>query len=398
MAAPSLIRRLKRTLGFTDEDARAVQSLGSDLRGLVPEVARRFYDDLFRDPAARAVFTGGPTQIARQQRSLCGWLDELLTGPYDDAYADHHLVIGTVHERVGLPPHYMSCGMDLLWRAIVTVAERAELPDRAIRLTSLHKLLMLDLSLMLESYRESFANQVRALEREAIHARHLHTEHLAEIGRLATTLAHEIKNPLAGISGAIQIIGDSLSAKHPHRPIIGEIIGQIRRLDATVRDLLQYSKPSPTRAQSFRIGETVERVLSVLGSEPALRKVPLHADVPATLPRVLADEDQIEQMLMNLVLNAADACTDGGEISIRCHANGQRVHLSIEDTGHGMTPEVAASAFDPFFTTKAKGTGLGLSICRRIVDAHHGTIALSSRVGQGTIVQVCLPADAGESE
>jgi len=398
MTAPSLMQKLKATLGFGDEDARAVQALGVKLRPFVPEITRRFYQDLFRDPAARAVFTGGPAQIARQHDVFDQWLVEILAGPYDDAFAEHHLKIGTAHERVGLPPHYMSCGIDLVWHAVVAISEEMGLPDRSAGLAALHRLLMLDLSIMLESYQERFGEQVRTLEREAVQARYLHTEQLAEIGRLATTLAHEIKNPLAGISGAIQIIGDAMEADHPHRPVIGEILGQIRRLDATVRDLLQYSKPAPARSRGFRIDETVERVLTVLRTEPALRKVWIAAEMAPDLPKVLGDEDQIEQMLMNLVLNAADACAGGGSIRIHCSANGSQVLLHVDDSGHGMTPAVSANAFDPFFTTKSKGTGLGLSICRRIVDAHHGTITLSSQVGVGTSVSVSLPAETSPAE
>ena len=109
---------------------------------------------------------------------------------------------------------------------------------------------MLDLAVMLESYQESYAEQVRRSERSAVEEKLTRAEHLAEIGQLAASLAHEIKNPLAGISGAIQVFRDTMPHNNPHRPILTEILGQINRLDATVKDLLLYARPLPPKSAS----------------------------------------------------------------------------------------------------------------------------------------------------
>jgi len=234
---------------------------------------------------------------------------------------------------------------------------------------------------------------VRATERSAVEEKLTRAEHLAEIGQLAASLAHEIKNPLAGISGAIQVMRDAMEPGNPHHPIVTEILGQIRRLDATVKDLLQYARPMPPRATRFRIGDAVTRVLTVLREEPALHGVSIEHDSAGGDTIVRADDAQIEQLLMNLLINAAHASNPGNTIRLEAERHGRFVRLRVADQGAGMTPAVRDQAFEAFFTTKAKGTGLGLSICRRIVEEHGGRIRLESEPGQGTIVTVDLPVE-----
>jgi len=394
-----LLDRVKVQIGFTEQDARTLRSFAADVLPFLPDVAERLYEALIDDPAARAVFTG-EAELARQRRIFNEWLTALFTGDYGHAYVQKGLRIGSAHVRLGLPQHFMVAGTELVWREICRSTRQRSVENIEAKLASLHKLLMLELAIMQESYRESYAAAARAREREAVEEKLTQAEHLAEIGRLAAALAHEIKNPLAGISGAIQIIGGAMDAQDPHKPIIREILGQIRRLDATVRDLLLYSRPTPAKHAEFNLGKTVERVLMVLREEPAIRHVRVDNRVGSDGQRVRADEGQIEQMLMNLVLNAADASSEGGTIRVSTIADDENAHLLVEDEGLGMPPEVLARALDPFFTTKAKGTGLGLSICRKIVDAHGGTISLESTVGKGTKVTVVLPrkpAVQGES-
>ena len=245
-----------------------------------------------------------------------------------------------------------------------------------------------------QSYKETYADRIRRSERSAVEEKLTRAEHLAEIGQLAASLAHEIKNPLAGISGAIQIIRDAMPADDPHQPIVTEILGQIRRLDATVKDLLQYARPTPPRLTEFSLDRKIARILQVLGEEPSLRQIRVECEVVPLGVSVYADDAQIEQLIFNLLLNAAHASEDGGVIRLAVMERNDRVQLVVTDSGRGMTPEVQDRAFEPFFTTKAKGTGLGLSICRRIAEAHGGTIELQTELGQGTTVKVNLPSYA----
>jgi signal transduction histidine kinase len=282
-------------------------------------------------------------------------------------------------------------GIELVWQALEERIRSAGVPDAHAKLRSLHKLLIVEFAVMLESYKDTYSEQVRTFERQAVEEKLTRAEHLAEIGQLAASLAHEIKNPLAGISGAIQIIRDAMKPDDPHQPIVSEILGQINRLDATVKDLLHYARPTPPQFTRVPFDDVVTRVLTILRQEPALQRVRIKYGKLTPDTALYGDAAQIEQLLINLILNAAHASDNGGLIHLGIADNGDEVSLTVTDEGRGMTPEVRARAFEPFFTTKAKGTGLGLSICRRIVETHGGDIELESDVGHGTTVTVRLP-------
>jgi signal transduction histidine kinase len=176
-----------------------------------------------------------------------------------------------------------------------------------------------------------------------------------------------------------------------HRPILAEILRQIMRLDVTIKDLLIYARPNAPRFEKCELGKVIERALTVLEQEPHLQGIAVQARIAPTLPLVMADERQIEQVMLNLLLNAAHASTAGNRIEVLSRSNNNEVKLLVRDHGQGMTPDVAGRAFEPFFTNKAKGTGLGLPICKRIIEDHGGRITIDSSPGAGTTVTVMLP-------
>jgi two-component system sensor histidine kinase AtoS len=172
-------------------------------------------------------------------------------------------------------------------------------------------------------------------------------------------------------------------------------MAQIDRLDAAVRDALIYSRPKPPRRRPHPIGAVLKRVLNFLGEEPAIRDIHvkcsgLDADIIADV-----DEAQLQQVISNLLLNAAHASPPDGVVRLELTETDQWVRITVSDDGHGMPPEVKSNAFEPFYTTKAKGTGLGLPICKHIVVAHGGTISVESRQSEGTTVLVDLPKNDG---
>jgi len=378
-------------VGFNDADAGNVASLAGYVRPFVPQIVEHFYEVLLRSPSAKAVFTGGELQFNRQRQELTKWLTELFDGRYDNDYYERRLRIGTAHVRVGLPQQFMCLGMEIVWQAFRRLIEDAKLRGADEKLDSLHKLLTLDLATMLETYKEAYSEKIRIDERSAVEERLTRAEHLAEIGQLAASLAHEIKNPLAGISGAIQVFRDDLAPDDPRQCTITEILGQIHRLDAAVIDLLLYARPTPPRAADVSLADTIRRVLNILAEEPALQHVEVEFDHNAKDIHIYADRGQIEQLLINLLINAAHASHDGGAIRVNVTHLPNRIRLVVADGGKGMSPEVQSRAFEPFFTTKAKGTGLGLSICRRIVETHGGKVILESAIGRGTTVVVDFP-------
>ncbi|RME41101.1 MAG: hypothetical protein D6788_01950 [Planctomycetota bacterium] len=384
---------LRQAFPLSERDVRHIRELGRFSGEIIPEAVKHFYDELLKLDEARRVFTGGEEQMREQARLLTDWLTGLFRGPYDHSYYLDRRRVGEVHVRIGLPQHLMCLSIELIWQSLDEGFRSRSIPGLDEKLRSLHKLLMLELAVMLDSYKVKYSEQVRRIERSMMEEKLTRAEHLAEIGQLAASLAHEIKNPLAGISGAIQIIRENLGPDDPHREIVTEILGQIDRLDATVKDLLQYARPTPPEAKKVALGPLVERVLRVLKEAPPLRNVRIVYEGASPDAVVYADESQLEQLLMNLTLNAAQAVESGGVVELRVVPRNGAVELTVRDTGRGMSPDTRRRAFEPFFTTKAKGTGLGLPICRRIVEVHGGKIELDSETGRGTTVTVTLPAN-----
>jgi len=386
-----LLQEIVSYIGFTEADQANVRSLAHIVQPHIPSIVRRFYQVLLKHPQARQVFQGGDEQITRQQELLAKWLREVFSEAVDGRYLKARFQIGITHVRVGLPPRYMLMGMEVVWQELGRVVRGTKVSGAEDKLASLHKLLMMELAVMVQSYQISDAERIRASERDAVAAQLIRAEHLAEIGQLAASLAHEIKNPLAGISGAIQIIGAAMRPDDPHREIVREILFQIGRLDFTVRDLLLYARPSPPVPQELKMDALLQRVLVLLREEPDVRRVRVEFEPKNGQAILHADEAQMEQLLMNLIINAAHASPEGATIQVSLHELNFYTRLVVRDSGHGMKPEVIERALEPFYTTKAKGTGLGLAICRRIAEAHGGTITLDSEVGKGTTVCVELP-------
>lgn len=389
------LAELKHGIEFTQDDEMHLRALGEEIFTHMPHVSDRLFEQVRHHPQALAVFTAGEDRIARQRVILSTWLEELLSGSYGDEYHHKRLKIGRTHVKVALPQHFMLGGIEFIRQELDSLVRQEKVKDADTKLSSLHKLLMLDLAIMLEGYKDAYALNIRETERSAVKEKLTRAEHLAEIGQLAASLAHEIKNPLAGISGAIQIIGGAMSEDDPHRPIIGEILGQIRRLDAAVKDLLVYARPTPPRATEFDLDKVIRRVLAILHEEPAVQRVRIKYSRAAAVPPGRGDEAQLEQLLMNLIINAADASDANEVVRVSTTYDHEEITFTVQDCGCGMTPEVHSRAFEPFFTTKAKGTGLGLSICRRIIDAHGGKVSIDSSVGEGTTVIVSLPRAIG---
>ncbi len=216
-------------------------------------------------------------------------------------------------------------------------------------------------------------------------------EHFATLGEVATGLAHEIRNPLAGIAGVIEIIGRDLPASSPARAVVKDVRQEIARINHIVTDLLQTARPHPPKVRKSDLNTTVEHAV-MLGRQQAMTKgieIALRKD--SSLPEVEHDSDQIHQVLLNLLLNAQQAIDSKGRIDVTVERKGPNALIEVKDNGRGIAPEHLANIFRPFYTTKGDGTGLGLSLARRIVEDHQGRIDVTSTVGKGTTFAVVLP-------
>jgi PAS domain S-box-containing protein len=218
----------------------------------------------------------------------------------------------------------------------------------------------------------------------------IRTQNLAALGEMAATVAHEVKNPLAAISGPLQILADDLKPDDPHKGLMKEILGQVRRLDGTVRSLLTFAKPTTPMNQTILLREFLDRIGRLAGEHPLGRGIRFSQTGPADLT-LSADPALLEQVFWNLFLNAAEAMKGGGELRVTSRATADAVEISVADSGGGIVPELEGKLFRPFVTTKTSGTGLGLALCRKIVEAHHGSIALASEPGRGTTVTLRFP-------
>jgi signal transduction histidine kinase len=216
-------------------------------------------------------------------------------------------------------------------------------------------------------------------------------EHFATLGEVATGLAHEIRNPLAGIAGVIEIIGRDLPTSSPARAVVKDVRSEIARINHIVTDLLQTARPHPPKVQKSDLNTTVEHAV-MLGRQQAMAKgieIALHKD--PSLPEVEHDSDQIHQVLLNLLLNSQQAIDAKGRIEVNVERKGSTAVIEVKDNGRGIAPEHLPNIFRPFYTTKGDGTGLGLSLAQRIVEDHHGRIEVSSVVGRGSRFEVLLP-------
>jgi signal transduction histidine kinase len=212
----------------------------------------------------------------------------------------------------------------------------------------------------------------------------MRSEKLAVVGSLAAGLAHEIGTPLNVISATAEyLLLDGLAGEQAKR--LREIVAETDRIGRLVRDLLSFARASGGGPVPVRVDEAVDRVLSFVHVPLGKKRVRVERDLPAGLPPVLADPDGLQQVLLNLVVNAVHAVPEGGRVGVRAwkgqEAGEPVVTVEIHDDGPGVPEELRERIFDPFFTTRPDGTGLGLAVCARVVAAHGGDL----RVGRGPL-------------
>jgi signal transduction histidine kinase len=217
-------------------------------------------------------------------------------------------------------------------------------------------------------------------------------EKLALVGQMAAGLAHEIKNPLAGMKGAIRVLREGWQTipAQERTDVLREIERQVDRLNRNVEDLLAFSRPSRPSLQPGNLHDVVDRVRRALASDPDAGAVAIRS-VLIEDARGLFDAHLVEQALLNLAQNALQALGGRGTLTLRTRRTADLLTLEVEDDGPGMTPEVRRRALEPFFTTRNRGTGLGLPIVRRIAESHGGHFELDSEPGRGTRARILLP-------
>jgi signal transduction histidine kinase len=239
---------------------------------------------------------------------------------------------------------------------------------------------------MMQQLRESRA------EIERLHRTQMsRAEHLATLGELATGLAHEIRNPLAGIAGVIEIVGRDLPATSPARAVVKDVRLEITRISRTLTELLETARPRRPEVRRSNLNTTVEHAVMLARQQVLSRPIKIELQKAPDLPEVEHDSDQIYQVLLNLLLNAVQAIERTGTVTVEISSRDDYASVIVSDSGRGISPQNLPNIFRPFYTTKGDGTGLGLSLAHRIVEDHHGRIEVSSVVGKGSTFTVLLP-------
>ncbi len=216
-------------------------------------------------------------------------------------------------------------------------------------------------------------------------------EHLATLGELATGLAHEIRNPLAGIAGVIEIICRDLPSTSAARAVVKDVRLEIAQINHILTDLLQTARPHPPEIRASDLNTTVEHAVMLARQQVISKPIKIELEKDPSLPNVEHDSNQIHQVFLNLLLNSVQAIEGAGTARVVIAGKRNQALLSVSDNGRGIAPEHLPFIFRPFYTTKGNGTGLGLSLARRIVEEHHGNIDVRSEVGKGTEFLITLP-------
>ena len=214
---------------------------------------------------------------------------------------------------------------------------------------------------------------------------------IALAGELAVGLVHEIRNPLSGIRGAIEVLKDDAEFDHLSKQILSEILNEIDRVNKILNDLLQYAKPKDLELTKLNLNELISQTILLAQNQVVGKEIVFNYKNPNESVHIKADPLKLQQVLLNLFINSIQSIKEQGVIEIKEKISNNHVELQVSDTGQGIPEDKLAFIFKPFFTTKPKGTGLGLSLSKQIIEQHDGEIWAESKIDTGTTIFISLP-------
>jgi signal transduction histidine kinase len=240
----------------------------------------------------------------------------------------------------------------------------------------------------------SYIKRLESAQKQLIQA-----EKLNALGQLAASIAHEINNPLAGVVVYVKLLLKKISSnsldKGEALTTMSKIESAVIRCSGIVRGLLDFARQSEPELKPIAVSSVVDQVMSLVGHQAEMKNIKVNREDVSPLPQVIADSNQLQQVFVNLVVNAIQAMHEGGMLTIRSSLGKDGyVRVSIQDTGYGIPPENLEKLFTPFFTTKetGKGVGLGLAVSHGIIERHGGRIEVQTEVGKGSTFTIYLPA------
>jgi two-component system, NtrC family, sensor histidine kinase HydH len=302
-----------------------------------------------------------------------GWRGGLLTAVLAGASQLPHIVLSW---QVAL-----NYSEDLIWEIPAfcaagvlagIAAERERSQQRALERTTAQ------LTQVYKELQDNFENMKRA-------------ERLFAIGQLSAGLAHEIRNPLASIAGAVGILMRNPDTGEKRTECLGIIHKECDRLNRLLTDFLEFARPRPPQYQEVDPTVVLDSVMDLASHAIGRKQIVLRKEVAGVLPRLRCDPEQLKQVLLNLVINAIQATDGRGEVTLRASRQNDKVLMQVKDEGCGIHPENLDKIFDPFFTTKDNGTGLGLSVVHQIVEQHGGLLTAESNRDKGMTFSLLFP-------
>lgn len=279
---------------------------------------------------------------------------------------------------------------DVLLNAVARAAEKKRLTDEKRRLEE-------------EIKRHAEELETRVAERTAelveTHKRLVQQERIAALGRAAAQVAHEVKNPLAGLLLYSLHLKDKLGSTSTREAVlVDKIVDTINHLTDRVEQILGFARPLKLTRSKQSLTQIVNNVLELLQPQITANEIEVRLSLTEHTFSAMIDESSMRGALMNLILNAIEAMPEGGTLSISAHHVEDRLTLEISDTGPGIGEEEAKNIFQPFYTTKPQGLGLGMPYASRIIEQHGGVIAVASRAGEGTTISVALPVERKDTD
>lgn len=376
----TLFQELQRYVGFSAADEQALRALQPKLTHTFPAVSEAFYERVLEHADARAALTRGEKHVGQLKGTLVKWMNELFTGPWDEAYVERRARIGRVHVQIALPQHYMVSAMNVvrvqLRERIAAVIDERSAEGRVAR-DALERICDLDLALMLHTYREDLeASQVRS-------------ERLATFGQLVGSIGHELRNPLGVIETSLYVLKGRNSSDERTLKHLDRIGAQVRLANDIITQLLSLIRDRPLTRSQVELSQLVTEALASLGEQPI-------AFAPAPPIKVSGDAIQLRQVVVNLAQNAAHFAGPEGRVEVQLQTTSTEAILTVDDSGPGIDPTIRNRLFEPLVTTRAGGIGLGLALVRRVVERHQGTVTASRGPLGGARFTVQLPLDAGE--
>lgn len=407
------VQELLRYFRIESSDLEALARLREPLEAHADELVAGFYEHLDAFPDTRRLLEddGVRKRLAASQRS---YLLSLANPVIDEQYMEQRSQVGQTHERVGLPTRWYLGAYALYLNLVLPVVYEAVGNDwPAIRQTvaALQKRLLFDAEIAIRQYivrRElelvelnerlraeagSLTEEVEATYKDLrlSQARARQAERLASVATLISGLAHEVGTPMSVIRGHAEALG---SVVEGDRSVwrINMILEQIDRITGIIQALLNMARPQDSMRTAIQLERTIDSTISFLTDRLRRRGVEIEKQIRAN-PEVVADPEKIQQVLLNLMINAIDAMPEGGTLGVSLEQDADEAVLRVSDTGAGMPPELIDHIFDPFYTTKpaGRGNGLGLVVVEGIVGEHSGRIDVSSTPGEGTTFSVRLP-------